>query len=261
MQGQLPWAMGGLSSQGVAPCGRRAALVSGLPPPLSCLAHVHACAASHWGLGCSACGAPHQRPREPFACALRLRHALVAGWPLTAPDGAPGLCVLARAGRCLGGPADTRPRLREPVLAARQRAQPSRRRLGPGLRGQQGHRRAVWGDGPRPLPPRALHFHSPAPPGAYCSSPAAGGRARRPPAAGCLGSPTGGGSRERRGARVRAGVLRRGAGARARGDSPAAAPAPESLGKMRPLAAYRHRGAPLWSRGVPGKEHTPNRLI
>ena len=249
MQGQLPWAMGGLSGQGVAPCGRRAALVSGLPPPLLCLAHVHACDASQWGLGCSACCAPHQRPREPFACALRLRHALVAVWPLTAPDGAPGLCVLAAALAAL----PTRGSVSE--SPCRRRAGVRNRPAAAWARGS-GCSKATAG----PCGSTARASYRPAPCTFILRLLQAPTAPARPRAAGCLGSPTGGGSRERRGARGRAGVLRRGAGARAR-RQPAAAPAPESLGKMRPLAAYRHRGAPLWSRGVPGREHTPNRLI
>ena len=206
MQGQLPWAMGGLSGQGVAPCGRRAALVSGLPLRC-CVLRMCMRAMPPNGAWAAAHAVPHQRPREPFACALRLRHALVAVWPLTAPDGAPGLCVLAAALAALptrGGVSES---------PCRRRAGVRNRPAAAWARGS-GCSKATAG----PCGSTARASYRPAPCTFILRLLQAPTAPARPRAAGCLGSPTGGGSRERRGARGRAEFCA-GARAQGRGDS------------------------------------------
>src|SRR5262245_42157776 len=66
VKGQWPLSVERLRGQGVEEFGRRAALVSGLPPPLSFLDHVHALNPHEGVLGCLERFESQHRPCHPL---------------------------------------------------------------------------------------------------------------------------------------------------------------------------------------------------
>jgi len=191
------------------------ALVSGLPPPLSCRAPGHQRNPHAGVLSCFERFAASPGPCHPLDGSLLLCPHILPILPLAAGDGRAVLLVRAFARGGLGVPTLTRARLREPVPADRWRAQRQRRRWGPVLWEEPGKGLAVCSHRTIQRPPRALHWHGglgPAPTHPHRTRAALQGFL----ALRAVCAPPGGSARAPRGPPVPAGVLRRGACARGR---------------------------------------------